>query len=181
VIDQHPHDVPEGWENTLAEGETILWQGRPVPGIGFSPAQAFTTLFGLVFTGFAVFWMVQAARVGGLMWTFGLIHFTAGLGVLLGPIFLPAYMRKKTWYTLTNQKAYIADIPILAGKRLRSYPITKDTPIEIKTGTYTTINFASALRHGKNNRVNTVPIGFERLTDGDIVRELIHTIQKDTL
>lgn len=181
MTDQQNHDIPEGWENTLAEGETILWQGRPVPGISFSLAQSFTTLFGLAFTGFALFWMMQAARSGGYIWTFGLIHFTAGLGVLLGPVLLPAYMRKRTWYTLSTEKAYIADMPILAGKRLRSYPITKDTPIEIKTGTYTTIIFASSQRRGKNNRSYTVPIGFERLTDGDTVRGLIRTIQKDDL
>ena len=179
MTNQQTQDVPEGWENTLGEGEVILWQGRPTPGINFSPTQGFTTLFGLAFTGFALFWMTQAARAGGNLWTFGLIHFSVGLAVLLGPILLPAYMRKKTWYTLTTRKAYIADLPILGGKRLRSYPITKDTPIEIKTGTYTTINFASTQRRGKNNRTYTVPIGFERLTDGDTVRGLIRQIQKD--
>lgn len=179
MTDQHPHDPPEGWENVLADGETILWQGRPVPGISFNKGQVMTTLIGLAFTGIALFWMMQAAKAGGYLWTFGLIHVSGGLVVLLGPVLLPAHMRKKTWYTLTTQKAYIADLPFFGGKRLRSFPITKDTPIEIKTRTYTTINFASVLRRGKNDRSYTVPIGFERLTDGDTVRGLIRTIQKD--
>ena len=179
MTDPQTQDIPEGWENTLEEGEIILWQGRPAPGISFTPVQVFATFFGFIFTSFALSWMVTAAKAGGFFWAFGLIHFTIGLGVLLSPLLLPAYMRKKTWYTLSNRKAYIADMPILGGKRLRSYPITKDTPIEIKTNAYTTIIFASPQRSGKNNRSYTVPIGFERLTDGDTVRGLIRQIQKD--
>lgn len=169
---------PAGWENILAPGEVILWQGRPVPGIAFRASHTFTTLFGLAFSGFALIWMIGVAQAGGYMWTFGLIHFTAGLGVILGPILWPAYMRSRTWYTLTTDKAYIADLTLIGQKRLRSYPITKDTPIEVVSDTYTTINFATERRRGKN-RTYTVPVGFERLTEGDTVRGLIRKIQKD--
>lgn len=170
--------TPAGWENILASDEKILWQGRPMQGIALRASHTFTTLSGLAFSGFALFWMIMASQAGGYFWTFGLIHFTAGIGVILGPILWPAYMRKRTWYTLTTDKAYIADITFLGQKRLRSYPITKDTPIEVVSGTYTTINFASEQRRGKN-RTYTVPIGFERLTEGDTVRGMIRKIQKD--
>lgn len=171
-------NIPAGWENIFEPGEQILWQGRPKPGILLKPSSAFTTLFGLAFSGFALFWMIMASQAGGYFWTFGLIHFTAGLGVMLGPIFWPAYMRKRTWYTLTNRKAYVADITLLGQKRLRSYPITKDTPIERISGTYPTLYFAHEKKRGKNGTYE-VPIGFERLTEADTVHGLIRTMQKD--
>ena len=109
---------------------------------------------------------------------FGLIHFTAGIGVMIGPIVGPAYMRRQTWYTLTDQRAFIADISILGQKRLNFFPIQNDTPVEILSGTLTTINFASKTRQGKNGTY-TVPIGFERLRDGQTVSALIRDMQKD--
>ena len=169
---------PAGWENILAPGETILWQGRPKQGIAWNKSRTFTTLFGLAFSGFALFWMIIAATAGGYIWTFGLIHFTAGLGVIFAPILWPVYMRKRTWYTLTTDNAYIADITLLGQKRLRSYPITKDTPIARISGDYPTINFASEERRGKRGPYH-ISIGFERLTEPDTVHGLIRKIQKD--
>ena len=32
-----PADAPPGWEGLLAEGENILWQGRPEPGLTLRP------------------------------------------------------------------------------------------------------------------------------------------------
>jgi hypothetical protein len=170
--------TPEGWEGLLRDGEEILWQGRPEPGIALKPTHIFSTLFGLAFSGFAVFWMVMASRAGGFFWMFGLIHFSVGISMSVGTIIGPAYMRGKTWYTLTNRRAFIADISIFGQKRLNFYPIAPETPISIITGNYTTINFASKTRRGKN-RTYTVPIGFERLNDGPTVSKLISDMQKD--
>jgi hypothetical protein len=174
-----PKAPPEGWAGLLREGEDILWQGQPEPGFGLKPAHIFSTLFGLAFSGFALVWMLEASQSGGYFWMFGLIHFTAGIGVMIGPIVGPAYMRRKTWYTLTNQRAFIADISAFGQKRLNFYPIKNDTPIEIISGNFTTINFASRTRRGKN-RTYTVPVGFERLRDGATVNQLINDMQKDT-
>jgi hypothetical protein len=171
-------EPPPGWEGVLHEGEEILWQGRPEPGVGLRPKHIFTILFGCAFSGFALIWMIMAATAGGYFWMFGLIHFTVGIGVILGPIFGPAYMRRKTWYTLTNQRAFIADITLFGQKRLKSYTINAETNVETEIGPLTTINFATVQRRGKN-RTYTVPIGFERLLDGTKVSALILDMQKD--
>jgi len=168
-----------GWEGILDADETILWQGRPDGGIAIGASQVGGLLFGLAFAGFALFWMIMASQAGGFFWMFGLIHFCVGLGIIAGPTLWPAYRRRKTWYTLTDKRAFIASINMLGQKSLKSYPITKETPIEYVSGAFDTINFASEQRRGKN-RTYTVPVGFERLQDGPAVTQLIREIQKDT-
>lgn len=168
----------QGWDGVLHDDESIIWQGRPEPGIAFKPSHVFTILFGLVFSGFALFWMIMASQAGGFFWMFGLIHFTAGFCVMFGPIVGPAYRRNKTWYTLTTDRAFVADITVFGRKRLKSYPILPQTPIETEVGTFTSIHFASETRRRKN-RTYTVPIGFERLRDGETVSKLIRDMQKD--
>ena len=97
----------------MAQGEEIIWQGHPVGGVSFKPAYIFTTVFGLFFAGFALFWMIMAAQAGGMFWAFGLIHFSVGIGIMLGPfVFLP-YRNRHTWYSLSDHRAFIAtDLPI---------------------------------------------------------------------
>jgi hypothetical protein len=170
---------PEGWEGILEPNEAIIWQGRPERGIGWRPSHMFTVLFGLAFSGFATIWMYMASFAGGYMWMFGLIHFTAGLGVIILPIAGPAYMRHKTWYTLTNMRAFIADITVFGRKRIKSYPISKSTKVKVKNGPLTTIHFATRTGRSKRGRY-TIPIGFERLSDGEAVAKLISDMQKDT-
>lgn len=169
--------VPAGWEGILDPGERILWQGRPVPGIVWRPQQLVALLFGLAFAGFALFWMLMAASAGGFFWMFGLIHFSVGLTVSFGPFFWPAYMRRHTWYTLTDRRAFIAtDMPLL-GRRLKSFPIERDTVLSYDAGTPATIHFAQVVRRTKNGTSRT-DIGFVRVPDGPEVYALMRQIQR---
>lgn len=170
---------PKGWDGILKPDETIIWQGRPEQGLGLRRQHIFFVLFGLAFSGFAALWMWLASTAGGYFWTFGLIHFTAGIAVIILPIAGPAYMRRKTWYTLTDQRAFIADITFFGRKRLKDYPITKSTRVKVKNGPLTTIHFAERTGRSKNGTYR-IPIGFERLRDGQTVAKLISDMQKDT-
>ncbi len=169
--------VPAGWEGILDEGETIVWQGRPDATVVLTVANVGGFLFGLFFAGFALFWMIMASQAGGGFWMFGLIHFFVGLSVAFGAMFWNAWRRKHTWYTLTDRRAFIAtDIPF-KGRKLNSYPITPDTVISYQAGDLATLHFASEMRQGKN-RNYTVPVGFERVPDGDEVYRLMRDIQE---
>ena len=168
-----------GWEGILDEGERILWQGRPDTRITLRPANIAGMVFGIFFAGFALFWMVGVARAGGgAFWMFGLLHFSVGLAIIFAPILWDPYKRSRTWYTLTDRRAFIAtDLP-LQGKKLKSYPIDEDTLLEFTPGEPATVSFAQETRRGNNGRRYTVRIGFERIPDGERVYRLIRDIQR---
>ncbi len=167
-----------GWEGILDPDETILWQGRPDTGIHFRPAHLVTVIFGLAFAGFALFWMIVAAAAGGGFWMFGLLHFAVGLGLTLGPFLWGPFRRRRTWYTLTDRRAFIAtDLP-LVGKRLKSYPLTGDRALDFLPGPPATIHFARETRQGSKGRRYQVPVGFEFIEDGEAVYRLMRDLQQ---
>ena len=171
--------APEGWDGILDDGEVILWQGRPGTKVVWKISHIMSFVFGLAFAGFALFWMTMAAQAGGYFWTFGLIHFSVGIGLAIGPPYWSAWRRRHTWYTLTDRRAFIAtDLP-LQGRKLQSYPIAKDTQLEYDRGEKATIHFAHEYRRTKNGS-RRVPIGFERITDGEEVYRLIRKIQQES-
>ncbi|EAQ44490.1 MAG: aspartate carbamoyltransferase catalytic subunit [Roseobacter sp. MedPE-SWde] len=170
-------NTKNGWEDILDADETVLWQGRPDGGISMRPFQIFEAIFGLFFAGFALFWMTMAAKGGGSFWMFGLVHFSAGLGVIFHAIFWSAYVRKHSNYSLTDRRAFIASKLPLVGKRLQSYPISKETPLELVDGALSSLYFASKSRRGKNGNTYTTPVGFERIRDGREVYRLMRDIQ----
>lgn len=168
----------EGWDGILDTDETIIWQGRPDGSFVVTGGMITSGLFGLFFAGFAVFWMVIASQGGGFFWMFGLIHFGAGVALVAGTVLGPSFMRRRTWYTLTNQRAFIAKTRPFAGRSLKSYPINADTVIELRDGAPASIMFASQRkRQGKTHKM--VPIGFERIDDARNVLQLLRNIQKD--
>lgn len=166
-----------GWDGILNDGETILWQGRPHGQFHISAGKMFEALFGMAFAGFALFWMAMASKAGGSFWMFGLLHFAVGLGLVGHALYWPTFRRKHTWYTLTSERAFIAtDLPIL-GKKLKSYPITPDTALQLEDTEPGTIWFAHEYRRTKNGsrRVN---IGFERIDDARGVLRRMNDIQR---
>ncbi|QYX57459.1 aspartate carbamoyltransferase catalytic subunit [Roseovarius sp. SCSIO 43702] len=171
-------DRSDPWAGILDEGETILWQGRPDATLRLGVANWAGAAFGLVFAGFALLWMALAATAGGFFWTFGLIHFTVGLGIVAGALFWPGFRRRHTWYTLTDRRAFIAtDLP-LQGKRLDSYRIDDDTALSLQEGDPPSLHFAHEYRRTKNGQ-RRVEIGFERIHDAREVMRLMHGIQRD--
>jgi len=170
-------NAPAGWADILDEGEAILWQGRPDGAVKFRFSHILSGLFGLAFAGFALFWMVMASQAGGLFWMFGLIHFFVGLSIGIGPPFWSAWRRRHTWYTLSDQRAFIAtDIP-LRGRKLASYPLGVDTVLNFQAGDLDTIQFAHEMRRTKNGS-RRHDIGFERIEGGQEVYRLMRKVQK---
>ena len=167
----------DGWDSILTKGEEILWQDRPDTSIVLRPGNIGLSIFGFFFACFAVFWMTMAAQAGGVFWMFGLIHFSVGVGLIFGAILWGPYKRRHTWYTLTNERAFIAtDMPVI-GRRLKSYPITKETVLDMTHADLSTIIFHTERRRGKNGSY-TVKIGFERIADGQNVYRMMRDIQE---
>lgn len=166
-----------GWEGILDDGETVLWQGRPDGAVKFRIGHVFTFIFGLAFAGFALFWMIMASSAGGGFWMFGLIHFSVGIGLAIGPPFWSAWRRRHTWYTLTDRRAFIATDMPLRGRKLKSYPIRADTVLDYDGDDPATIHFAHEIRRSKNGS-RRHDIGFERIDGGAEVYRMMRKVQQ---
>lgn len=171
------NDAMSGWDGILDPDERILWQGRPDGAVRWKFGHIASFIFGLFFAGFALFWMIMASRAGGGFWMFGLIHFSAGIAIAVGPPFWSAFRRRHTWYTLTDRRAFIAtDLP-LRGKKLTSYPIGESTVLDYDRDEPATIHFAHETVRTKNGS-RRHRIGFERIGGGADVYDLFRQVQR---
>ena len=111
----------------LDPGEGLLWSGAPAPGrMALSALPA--SVFGIPFTGFAVFWMYMAftmtsksTQIGAvkLFPLFGIPFFLVGLGMLTAPLW--AFLHAgRTLYAVTNKRAII--ISGFLSTTVHSYP-----------------------------------------------------------
>jgi hypothetical protein len=166
-----------GWDAILDTDEKILWQGRPDPAFHIDFGKALEMVFGLFFWGFSIFWISMAAAMAGPFALFGLPFFGIGFYMVIGQHFWKTYLRRHTWYTLTNKRAFIAtDLPV-KGKSLKSWPVSANTPVDLTRGPPDTITFARETRRGNNSNY-TVDIGFERIHNGADVYRLMRNIKK---
>lgn len=168
-----------GWQGILNEGEEILWQGRPSTAPVITASALGKFIFGLFFAGFALFWMIMASMGGGFMWMFGLIHFSVGISIMGSDIVWPGIKARYTWYSLSNQRAFVAtDFP-WASRRLNSYQINAQTnlSLEEEDGPLQSVRFATE-EYRVKGRTRTRQIGFHRIDDGRSVYDLMRDIQR---
>ena len=165
---------PAGWEGILAPDEAIRWQGRPDPRWHVDRGNWLVAALGAAFSGFAVFWMTLAASAGGAFWTFGLIHFTIGLAIAASVLIWPTILRRHTWYTLTNKRAFVATDAPLRRRTLSDYRITADSRLALIDGTPGSVTFG---RGGMDKRAED--LRFERIADATGVYRLMRFIQAD--
>lgn len=128
-----------GWDGLLEEGEHILWQGQPVPGIDWSQLFGPQTIVGAVFTGFSMFWMAASAMMistgdtpfpFNLFPLFGLPFLLIGLFMLFGHVLLDAYVRRGTWYSVSTRQFFIAR-NIYGRKRLEAVRIANVSEVKL--------------------------------------------------
>lgn len=170
---------PPGWEGILFPGEEILWQGRPDGVFKLSGMGLFQAIFGIAFAGFALLWMVLAASGPGGFWMFGLIHFSVGLGLSFHGTFWPTFLRRHTWYTLTDQRAFIATNLPIRGRKLDAYPIDAETDLRMQYSDIPSVWFAHRLvKRQKRRGYNKVDIGFEQIHDAREVMDMMMEIQR---
>lgn len=180
-------DPQDPWRDILDPGETILWQGRPDPHPHWAALSLPRAASGAVVTAIALLWIVVADRITDsgdfpapfhLFPLFGLPFLAIGLHQLAGHVLWDAFRRARTWYTLSDRRAFIAtDLP-LRGKTLRSYPITADTILTFDDSELASIGFAfEPVPMKRTTRMRGV--GFERIADGRAVYALLRGVQSD--
>jgi hypothetical protein len=173
--------TPVGWDGILDEGETILWQGRPVAGLSFQNIDTMSTLMGLFFMGFSIVWIRMALITSGqgtftefdnfidlIFPLFGLPFFFIGFYNAFGHIPWDNYLRSKTHYTLTSKRAFIATAHPTKGKLLVDHMIDEDTHLALRIGPPDSVFFKNA------------KYGFKRIEDGRKVHKLMRQIQENS-
>lgn len=164
-----------GWQGILDPGEQILWQGQPDRRFRVEFDGLRRVMPGLFITCFSLFWMYQAAKGSLVFALFGLFFLFAGLRQFLGPLVMPAFLRSRSWYTLTDRRAIVAtDVPF-KGRKLTSFPIDRDTPVEYLPGDPPSIMFGHpAIDKSRRG-------GFRFVPDAEHVMSLIREMQRTTV
>ncbi|MDO5658927.1 MAG: hypothetical protein Q4G36_11480 [Paracoccus sp. (in: a-proteobacteria)] len=160
--------------NFLSPGERILWQGRPrvaldLPTIMSADWKGMGG--GLFMAGFALFWTVMASQSGApLLFTFfGLFLLIQGVISALRPVIWPLFLRTRSYYTLTDQRAYIVtDVPG-KGRRMTSTEIGNQTLVEWVDSNPPSLIFGP---YGMDNRLT-----FHNIDEAERVMRLIRDLQ----
>ena len=120
-----------GADGLLAPDEELLWQGQPQARIIWRDALSVRTVIGLVFFGFALFWIngartqtpAGAPDVFQLLFPLlGVPFVLIGLWLALGRLIWDAALRAGTHYTLTNRNAFIS-LHMFGRRSLESWPL----------------------------------------------------------
>lgn len=146
-------DVRNRINAELQTGERLLWAAQPIPALYARSAWPMM-LFGLVFTGFSLFWIGGAA---GMLWfsdhgpvhegfgigrifscfpLFGLPFFAVGMGLVTSPIWMRRAARRSI-YAVTDRRAIVCQGRAWGGVEIRSFgpgDLTAMTRIERGNG-----------------------------------------------
>lgn len=192
------NDSPMGWQGILDKDEKILWQGRPDTQLVFRDLLRLETFLGVFFLAFSLFWTFGAASIVGSLPLngatglfaffpfFGLPFIAVGLYLVIGHIFWDAYLRGRTWYTLTNKAAYIAT-QTFGKRKLKRVDREEMVSPELEDGMPGTVWFAREIRTRHSRRRSSrnftrsssrthayeVPVGFKRINEARMVYRLL--------
>ncbi|MDP3195487.1 hypothetical protein [Tabrizicola sp.] len=172
----------------LRPGETLLWEGAPVPGFHQRRLTFFLMLFGLPFLiiGVSLFFYSlllypQASDIpdGGnaLVTTAFSLPFAAfGAFLVFGPIIEARTAARYIRYALTSRAAYV----IRTGRfpSLKVYPILPSTAVELETGARaSTVWVHSRLERDSDGDLGTTKAGFENIAEAEKVFLMIRDLQ----
>lgn len=107
----------------LSAGEAILWKGKPEKGHIFTQQDLLFIPFSIFWCGFAFFWEISVITSGAPFFfaIFGIPFICIGLYLVFGRFLWTAYIRKRTFYVITNKKIIRAKgnkIDMLEGRTL---------------------------------------------------------------
>lgn len=90
----------------LTPGEAVLWKGRPQSGHLLTSQDIVMIPFSILWCGFAIFWVCTAFLNGAPIpfVLFGVPFVFVGLYIVFGRFIHTAYLRKRTYYVITNLK-----------------------------------------------------------------------------
>lgn len=175
----------------LRPGETVLWEGSPVPGLHQRAKAIFLMIFGSPFliVGVSLFfhglWQLTRAPTfadAGLalfVAAFGLPFGGIGAFLVFGPLVEARTAHRDIRYALTNRAAYV----IRQGRfpSLKVYPILPSTPLELEPGPRAaTLWLHSRLERDSDGDLGTTKAGFENIAEAEKVFLMTRDLQGKT-
>ena len=126
------YELEQVARSQLARNEKLLWSGHPRRGLRLRGSDAVFIPFSLMWGGFAFFWEASVLRQGapGFMALWGIPFVLVGIYIILGRFFVDAWMRSRTHYALTDQRAII--ISGLVSQQVKSLPLRSMSDITLK-------------------------------------------------
>ncbi|PWR22882.1 hypothetical protein [Zavarzinia aquatilis] len=147
-------------DRTLLAGERVLWEGQPIAGLVLGPKDFILIPFSLFWTGFAVFWNAMAWKDGSslLFQLFGLPFLVVGFFILFGRFWADAYIRRRLFYRVTDQRVMIVRQGPFA--ELKSLDIQKLPTLELdeRSDGRGTIRFGSCVSGQFGGRAQILPV-----------------------
>ncbi len=169
-----------GWDAILEPGERLLWQGQPDGGLRFDGFELGGTVFGLALTGFALFFLQQSfgavaeGPLGVLFPAVALVFLAVGLNLAGGRFFLDTWKRRRTWYSLSTRRAFVAT-DFLGWRRLRDWRIDASTVVDLQDGPLQSVGFT-----GARTAPGAARASFDGLADGRAVLALMEKVKAGT-
>jgi hypothetical protein len=190
-----PPDLAARVESELAEGERLVWVGRPLPGL-YRLRSIPLLVVGIFFLGFSLLWLAMTGGmalmgggaagqqdpalgvgIGGFFGCFALVGlFPLAIGVLLvtAPWWMGS-MARKTLYALTNRRAIIFEPQLFRTVQVRSYTaagLGAMSRVERGDGSGYLV-FEEYTARGSNNSTTTTRRGFLAIPNVHQVEDLI--------
>lgn len=160
----------------LAEGEQIVWKGKPEKGQIFHKQDIIMIPFSLFWLGFSLFWELTSIQSGAPFFfsLWGLPFIGVGVYLLFGRYIMSALLRNKTFYVITNKRLIIKK-----GNKIEMRMACDLPPMEIqlhKNGNGT-ITFWEEVSVGRGRRQNTF-LMLENLSDVERAQNAIASMER---
>ncbi|SLN62887.1 hypothetical protein PSA7680_03315 [Pseudoruegeria aquimaris] len=163
------------WNDILAPGEKVLWQGRPDTAFVAGRRDLMPAIFGLGFALIALRMFVGALPEGAFPALFLLLFIAAGLAVAVGGPARNWLGRRFATYSLSTRRAFIARS--WPKRSLESYDIAPDDVLELVDDTPGSVYFRTRYRNTANG-ARRERVGFERIADARHVYDLLRQVQR---
>ena len=163
------------WAGLLDPDERVIWQGQPSGRVQLEFESAFSVLFMVVWTAIPLFALIAQPQSALLI--VPVLFVGIGAYFFVGQHFWAAYLRRRTFYTLTNKRAFIGR-STFANRTLDSFPITEATTLQLDEGRACAVWFSTGAQSKMFSNSKEGPIGFERLDDPRAVYQLLRQVQR---
>ncbi len=169
--------APTGWEDIFEPDEVLLWQGRPDTAIVWQKRHILPVVLGLSVACIGIIWIFLTPLSNGYTVIMGLVLLLLAAFLAIAPSVMASMVRKASWYSLSNKRAFIAMHREQLGRKLTAYVIEPDFDIKFDGKDPATIMFAIEIRQPGNASYLT-KISFDRIADGQHVYDLMRAIQE---
>lgn len=183
-----PEDSP--FAPFFRPGETLLWEGAPLPGFHQPGKRILLMIFGLPFLlgGLAFFFaaLTPGTAPGTSDWglsiflaLFGLVFAALGFFLTAGPVIEARHNATRLRYALTTRAAYI--FSRLITDRMQVFPILPHTALDLDLGkTCGSVWFHARQEKDSDGDPTTTRAGFENIAEARHVYHLIRQMQEGT-